>query len=480
MAKDDADGVLNAAVVVLTWADDPLSGFPPFPVSAPNLAGGRLPVRILDPAPPPREYPTGTAEFRFWVAAASLSRGVDFWSRILPPSISWRTGASLPVRLDAGPRIGGSYRRTAGIEFFHEIADGRTFFACESPDLVCHELGHAILDIIRPEIFNVADIEQSAFHESFGDISALLCALQVPQVRAAVLSETGGHIQRDSRVSRFAESIGLVQNRKRPELSSAAFLRNASNPFNYKPPTICPTSGPHTILTAQSHNFCRVFTGAFLELLDNFLAIIASQPRERDLAEAVELAAHVLVSAVRSSTPVTGYFAQVGGQAVAHAGRLNVSPALRQQFAAGASSAFVRRGILSVRSALAPREPSPEVSPSDSGNGGGELRAVAVRSDLLSLGERELLVHAPVQPGGLFNARATGINVEEAMPPLGEEAAQHFLEFLLSRGQLDLGEFAGNAVCVSHPRIYKTHALVKGADGVSVQRLGFNCGFEDI
>jgi hypothetical protein len=474
------DGALNAAAVVVTWADDPLSGFPPFAVPAPNLAGGRLPVRILDPQPPPREYPLGTAEFRYWVAASALARGVDFWSAVLPSNAAWRTGGNLPVRLDAGTSVGGSYRRSVGIEFFHESAAGRIFFSCESPDLVCHELGHAVLDIIRPEIFNVADVEQASFHEAFGDISAMLCALQAPQVRAAILAETGGRLRRDSRVSRIAESIGRVQNRVSPHVSPPEFLRNAANEHNYRPPSTLTMSGPHTSLTSQPHNFCRVFTGAFLELLDNFLAVVNPQPRERDLADAAGLAARVLVAAVVTSPPVTGYYAQVAGQMVAHAGRLNVSPPLRQQFAAAASSAFVRRGILSLRSAMTTGGMTRAAGRRAFASEGDELPAVAARGDLLGLGERALLVRAPLPPGGRVNMRATGVNVEESAPPLSEEAAHHFLELLLARGQLDLGGYAPNAACVAHPRIFKTHALVEQDGGLSVQRLGFNCGFEDM
>jgi len=53
----------------------------------------------------------------------------------------------------------------------------------ESPDVVCHELGHALLDSFKPQLFDAASMEVAAFHESFGDMSALLSALQLPSVR---------------------------------------------------------------------------------------------------------------------------------------------------------------------------------------------------------------------------------------------------------------------------------------------------------
>jgi hypothetical protein len=478
-ARASADEGFGVTASVLTWADDPASGFPPLVVGAPNLAGGRLPIRILDPAPPPREYLTGTAEFRYWAAGAALSRGVDFWAGVLPPGASWRTGPTLPVRLDRTQFIGGRYLRQGGLEFYHETAAGRTVFGCESPDLVCHELGHAVLDSIRPEIYHVPAFEQAAFHEAFGDISALLCSLQVPQVRAAVLAETDGRLRRDSRVSRFAESIGWVQHQKNPSLSSDRYLRNAANEFTYQPPTSRPTGGPHTDLTSQPHNFCRVFTGAFLDMLDGLLHVVSQQPQERDLAEASELSARILVLAVISAPITSAYFAQVAGHMVGHAGRVSASPPLRDQLVAAVSSAYVRRGILSNQSAFGAGALSSMLDGHAAADDG-ELPTISVQGGLFGLAERGLRVRAPVQGDGRIDVRATGVNAEESPAVSGEETVHRFLEFLLSRGQLDLGEFGGGTVGLTHPQIYKTHTVIAGKEGVYLKRLGFGCGFDDV
>jgi hypothetical protein len=40
---------------------------------------------------------------------------------------------------------------------------------------------------LKPALFEIAAIEAAAFHESFGDMSAILTALQLPSVRQAVL-----------------------------------------------------------------------------------------------------------------------------------------------------------------------------------------------------------------------------------------------------------------------------------------------------
>jgi hypothetical protein len=380
--------------------------------------------------------------------------------------------------LDKAKYFGAQYLRNSGIEFYHESEAGRTVYSSESPDLVCHELGHAILDIVRPEIYNVPVYEQAAFHEAFGDISAILCALQVPQVRAAILSETSGNLNRDSRVSRIGESLGWVLNKRYGNSWSPDYLRNASNPFNYRPPESCPTTGPYTALTSQSHNFCRVFTGAFLEMLAGVFRVIAPQPNVNALQEATFLSAQIIIAAVMSAPPVTAYFAQVAAQMVGHASRVNAPPAIRSQLAEAVSSAFTRRGILSVRSAAAAVSLLSRSVGLDATEVG-ELPPIAVDANLLSLGNHRLFVRAPLQGDEHIDFRSTGINVEEANPQSAEQAVYHFLEFLLSRGHLDIGEIGDTAVGLAHPYVYKTHAIVEGEDGMYVERLAFGCGFED-
>jgi len=90
--------------------------------------------------------------------------------------------------LEAEPDLNAFYVRTSGLHFYRRTVLGRDIYSGESPDVVCHELGHAILDALKPQLFHVAATEASAFHESFGDMSAILCALQLSSVRTKVIS----------------------------------------------------------------------------------------------------------------------------------------------------------------------------------------------------------------------------------------------------------------------------------------------------
>ena len=160
-----AEGVINA------WEDDPGAATQPSggqvvqrPV--PVLRDQPFPTRIVNPsaAPEAKPHPPGTAEFRYWTAAEALRRAADFWGELVP-GIPWEVGAILPVDLDFGVDLNAFYDRE-GLKFFHGSAAGRTVFSGESPDVVCHELGHALLDSFKPQLFDAASIEVAAFHES--------------------------------------------------------------------------------------------------------------------------------------------------------------------------------------------------------------------------------------------------------------------------------------------------------------------------
>src|SRR4051812_2105659 len=291
-------GTAAAPVSVLAWDDDPGA-----PDEAPTRApaqrplptlGGTLAISIRGKAPAPGQYAQKTPQFRYWTAADALARASAFWSRVLPAGTRWFTGASLPVLLDAGEDLNAYYDRR-GLNFFHRQVRGQLLFSGESPDVVCHELGHAVLDAIRPELWDTATAEAAAFHESFGDISALLCNLQLESVRREVLSETGGRLYQSSRLSRLAEQLGWGIRQIMPDQADGDCLRNAVNRFFYRDPNTLPPSGPASSLSSEPHSFSRVFTGAFFE---GMAGLLSKTPDQAALLAASQEAATLLVRAV--------------------------------------------------------------------------------------------------------------------------------------------------------------------------------------
>jgi len=249
------------------WQDDPGDSLPPaVPAElrpVPDLSIAPLRMRIdVTPAPAAGAYELGTPEFRYWSAAEALERGATFWRQFLPEGTTWQPGEELRVLLDEGEDFNAFYDRNA-LNFFHGTAGGRTVFSGESPDIVCHEQGHGVLDALRPELFDAGSIEAAAFHESFADICAIMAALQLQSLRVAILSDTRSDLSRSSRLSRLAEQLGWAIRQVSPDAVDADCLRNAVNSFFYHSPEELPTQGPAAALSSEPHSFSRVFTGAF-------------------------------------------------------------------------------------------------------------------------------------------------------------------------------------------------------------------------
>jgi hypothetical protein len=82
------------------------------------------------------------------------------------PNAVWQPGPTLNVILDEGKDLNAYYDRKA-LNFFHGQGAGGTVYSGESPDIVCHEMGHGILDSIKPQLFDAMSGEVAAFHEGF-------------------------------------------------------------------------------------------------------------------------------------------------------------------------------------------------------------------------------------------------------------------------------------------------------------------------
>src|ERR1051325_6936660 len=293
---------------VACWEDDP--GDPesqpalvPIHVAVPNQAAKPLPFKISGKVPPPNIYQPGTHEFLFYASACALRRTADFWSSIVPTGSSWQIGSTLPVNLDSGTDLNAFYTRgdgfdSPGLHFFHDTVKGRLYFSGESPDVVSHEMGHAILDALRPQLFDAQTIEAAAFHESMGDMSAMLSALQVASFRQALLAETGGTLNRNSRLSRLAEQLGPAIRVGHPDAVDADCLRNAANSFFYRDPQTLPPSAPASQLSSEPHSFSRVFTAAFLDVLAAILKVISDPPTVNDVVKATQDAGALLLAGV--------------------------------------------------------------------------------------------------------------------------------------------------------------------------------------
>lgn len=460
---------------VAAWEDDPLSFDEVAPIArpVPDPRRGDLAIAIGGRRPEPRAYPPGTADFRYWTAAEALARSASCWAALVPPGTRWWRGFTLPVTLDRGIDLNAYYDRE-GLSFFHATVRGVAVYSGESPDVLTHELGHAVLDAVRPQLWDAASLEVAAFHESFADISAMLSGLHLLSVRKGVLADTSRRISRSSRMSRLAEQLGWAVRQIKPDAVDPDCLRNAVNSFFYRPPEYLPPSAPASSLSSQPHSFSRVFTGAWLDALAGMVDPESGTPAS--LLRAARDAGRLLVAAVRDARISSNYFAQVAAHMVRSDEAL-----CRGRYRAALSGAFVRRGVLSPASAAAIADQLRRARPRAGVHGEGirayldEVRdmppaAIALDGDSFGLSARRIIVGAPSDSvHSVSMSAAFDMGSLPAVAP--ERAARAFLEDLVRSGRLDPGSFAGAYEPLNRPG-RTTHALVRrGRDVQLVRRL---------
>ena len=169
----------------------------------------------------------------------------------------------MPVQTDAGDDLNAFYDRSS-LQFFSHTFGGVTVNSAESVDVVTHEQGHAFLDAIRPDFFQVPFIEVGALHEAFGDCMAILNALEDRLIRDAVLKSTPD-LSVNQFVEGLAEELGDAIAREYGASNvDVGALRRALNTFSGRDPTSLPPDAPANQLSGEVHSFSRVFSRRLL------------------------------------------------------------------------------------------------------------------------------------------------------------------------------------------------------------------------
>ncbi len=213
----------------------------------------------------------GTLEHQAACIYYSVVKGINLVNSVLQTPIqSWAATQTLYVQPRAGKQFNAFYDRQA-LRFFYatDPIANKMIYASESADITLHELGHAILDAMRPDLYNVQSMEIWSYHESFGDQNAIMNLLQHEEILDFMLAETNGDLRQSNVASKLAEEMGTaifhVTGGRMGHV--AGNMRNAINPFKYVIPETLPHNGLDNQLTCEPHSFSRVFTGAWYDIL---------------------------------------------------------------------------------------------------------------------------------------------------------------------------------------------------------------------
>ncbi|MCA9779086.1 MAG: M36 family metallopeptidase [Candidatus Eremiobacteraeota bacterium] len=191
------------------------------------------------------------------------------------------------------------YSREGGsINFFNYTDEGRNVHRTGiHSDVVSHEVGHAVLDAIRPTYITSFSVPSGGYHESFGDMVSMLRALHEPEVLNALKAETKGDLGQSNIATRLAEEFGQ-------SLVGKPFLRDAVNDHKYADQhflsyTGNPEDGPNGFGT-EPHAYANLFTGAFYDLFQKVYDKASADPDltfHQAVAQARDTMGHLLFRA---------------------------------------------------------------------------------------------------------------------------------------------------------------------------------------
>ncbi len=294
--------------------NDPLaSGGPPTrSTRASNYPRGDIAKFDIQPTAVAGKFDPHTPEFQYWQAKLGLIAGLRAWRQIDGRFLRRWFGDQnqLAVLTDAGDDLNAFYDRDS-LQFFSHTFGGVTVNSAESVDVVTHEEGHAFLDAIRPDFFDVPFIEVGALHEAFGDCMAIVTALEDRAIRDAVLASTPD-LAANHFVESLAEALGDAIAREFGASSvDVGALRHALNTFQYADPTSLPPDAPADQLSGEVHSFARVFSGAFYDVIRN-IYIGGRRKDSLALRKASRTAGKLLMAAIRIVPATPSTFRGVG------------------------------------------------------------------------------------------------------------------------------------------------------------------------
>ena len=151
---------------------------------------------------------------------------------------------------------------------------GGVIFTCLSPDIIAHEVTHALLDSIHPRFIENTNPDVPAFHEGFADIVALLQRFTITGLVEHQIAQTRGKLEEYSFLGELATQFGNALQGNRGALRGAIgkvdkkgkWQRYVPDPHDYN--TIFEPHARGAILVATIFEaFIRLYNSTTADLL---------------------------------------------------------------------------------------------------------------------------------------------------------------------------------------------------------------------
>ena len=225
------------------------------------------------PSPKNDSYVYDTSDSRYYAANtfSATAKTIEVFEEAYGEPIQWAfRSPQLTVNPDKGEMLNAYYSRNEGsINFFHSFDNvfNRDVYSGGSGEVVAHETGHAILDGLRPGYLGTWSPAPGGFHESFGDVLAMLVSLGDERVLDKVIEQTGGDLSQPNVAAYLGEELGMaINNSQGSNVTGGDYTRNAINDFQWQDPSTLPGRAPHDQLSKQVHSYSRLWTGSFYDV----------------------------------------------------------------------------------------------------------------------------------------------------------------------------------------------------------------------
>ncbi len=292
---------------------------------------------------------------------ALITRTLNFLEgdRVFGRRIPWAfEGGRLIVLPHAGYWENAFYdRATGGLHFFYfeDVATGEPVYTCLSHDIVTHELGHAVLDGLKPYYNEVTSPSTAGFHEYFGDAVAMHSSLTLREVVVAAVGHNYRGLESGNFINRIAAQFGQAVYGR----ADRSYLRSALNTK-----TMADIKG-----VFEEHEYSEVMTGAYYDFLlkayERFVPITLEKRQRSNpaktmdggvavaaLIKAAELTGRLFLRALDYCPPVDIDFLEYA-RAVVASDRV-AYPVDQHRFREDLFTVFQKRGIASSKEDLEP------------------------------------------------------------------------------------------------------------------------------
>jgi hypothetical protein len=456
--------------------------------------------------PPQTAYAAGTDDFVAWQAREAALRALNAFEGIDGVLVGWRREPltrTIDLIVNAGAEINAYYTRQS-VKFYKISVGGKWLYSGASTEVVAHEVGHGILDALRPDLWQVPMLEVSAFHEGFGDCIAIMTVLSDQATRQKLL-QVDPQLAGANFVEAFGEQLAWGISKAFPN-HNASVPRRARNTYQWKIPDQLPVSGGPGALIAESHSMGQLLSGCYYDIIRGIYA--ASAGGQAALWTACQTATRLLARAV-SDAPVKPRFFQAVGRTMLLAdatlfGGAN-SAIIRKAYedhglAIGASTMLAPQATLAstppsvtaagvlqlgpsarrmVRQALSVADDA-KVSLAAFGSAAETVvKAIATHDiDLSGLAEGLAGVVAPTPTSafvGDVDGAATLLGAVDSPMVVGLEV-RNYVEAIVRQGKVDFGRGrprGGSGAVAS--RTLPTHAIRKRGARMVLERIAFTC-----